>query len=425
MARDHGRILSAIWSDRDFLALGQEEQRFYMFLLSQPNLNQAGVLPVTVRRWSFAAADLSAAGVERLLAELDRERFVVWDQDTEELLIRTFVRNDKVYRQPKVMLAMVADAAEIVSSRLRMTLLAELDRIPLDEVSSTPPPKGGLSALEVVTGCLETLRRTLFVPDYNPDPPQRETHTERVRETLPETHAGTAAQGVPNASAASRNDIGEGRSAHQPVDNCEPADQSTNGKGIGNPSGNPHAGAGAHSPAPAPAPAPTPTKELPLDAPTRPPLLTVVPSEPLAPLAPTEGEVIQGELIPSPSKAVAKRTRKAVAAKQPDPLGDIAQELTVAFFERHKGRNAQPFPAIRGVVKTALERDVPRDVIAAAMDSIAQSGWGISGNTLTKELNRMWNAANGGDQGSAEDLGSDAHMSRYLARAAARKARGA
>jgi len=345
MARDHGRILSAIWSDRDFLALGQEEQRFYMFLLSQPNLNQAGVLPVTVRRWSFAAADLSAAGVERLLAELDRERFVVWDQDTEELLIRTFVRNDKVYRQPKVMLAMVADAAEIVSSRLRMTLLAELDRIPLDEVSSTPPPKGGLSALEVVTGCLETLRRTLFVPDYNPDPPQRETHTERVRETLPETHAGTAAQGVPNAFAAPRNDVGEGQSAHRPVDNYEPADQGANGKGIGNPSGNPHAGAGAHSPAPAPAPAPA--IKLSLNSPTQPPLLTVVPSEPLAPLAERPADLFDEFWNAYPrhvGKAKAKTTFATKVKNGADPIAVVAAARSYADRCRTTKQDPQFIP---------------------------------------------------------------------------------
>jgi hypothetical protein len=283
MAREFGRVLSAIWSDRDFLALSQEQQRFYMFLLSQPNLNQAGVLPVTVRRWAASAADLSAAEVEGLLYELDRWRFVVWDQGTEELLIRTYVRNDKVYRQPKVMLAMVSDAAEIVSPRLRMTLLAEVERIPLDEIPPTAPPKGGPSARQVVAGCLETLRRTLFVPDYTPDPQQLETHPERVRETLPGTHTGTAAQGVLNDSIEARNGRAGDRSGSRPVDNCDTADQSLDAKGIGNPSRNPHAGAGTHSPAPAPAPAPAPS--LSLNLPTQPPLLALVESEPLAPLA--------------------------------------------------------------------------------------------------------------------------------------------
>lgn len=282
MAREFGRILSAIWADRDFLALGQEEQRFYMFLLSQPNLNQAGVLPVTVRRWSSAASDLSAVGVERLLTELDRERFVVWDHNTEELLIRTFVRNDKVYRQPKVMLAMVSDAAEIVSLRLRMALLAELDRIPLDEVSSTPPPKGGPSARQIVDGCMETLRRTLFVPDYTPDPPRQETHAGRVRETLSGTHADTAAEGHPDPSGEAQHGRIEVSNALAPVDNYETAGQDADGKGIGNPSGNPHAGAGAHSPALAPAPAPA---YLSLNSASQLPLPSLVESEPLAPLA--------------------------------------------------------------------------------------------------------------------------------------------
>lgn len=87
-------------------------------------------------------------------------------------------------------------------------------------------------------------------------------------------------------------------------------------------------------------------------------------------------------------------TRKTAKAKDPDPIDDAAQELTVAFFDRYKGRNVQPFPAVRGVVKSALKDGVPRDVLARAMDSVVTNGFAISGSTLSVELTRMWNAAN-------------------------------
>jgi hypothetical protein len=59
MARGHGRILTSIWEDSDFLALDEREQRLYLFLISQPNLNHAGLLPLTLRRWSRKAAGLT------------------------------------------------------------------------------------------------------------------------------------------------------------------------------------------------------------------------------------------------------------------------------------------------------------------------------------------------------------------------------
>lgn len=84
-----------------------------------------------------------------------------------------------------------------------------------------------------------------------------------------------------------------------------------------------------------------------------------------------------------------KRKRKPREPKPPNPVAEAAQELTVAFFEHHRADNMQPFVAIRGIVKTALERGVPRNVLAFALDNLANAGVGISGHTLTSELGRM------------------------------------
>ena len=41
------------------------------------------------------------------LAVLEAARFVLVDENTEEVLVRTFMRNDKVYRQPNVFQSVV------------------------------------------------------------------------------------------------------------------------------------------------------------------------------------------------------------------------------------------------------------------------------------------------------------------------------
>ncbi|MBH1939151.1 hypothetical protein I5Q34_33665 [Streptomyces sp. AV19] len=171
MARGHGRILSSIWEDADFLALTEQQQRLYLFLISQPNLNHAGLLPLTLRRWARKAQGLSPADLDHHLSALTDAAFIVMDEDTEELLIRSFVRNDGVWKQPKVMGAMVSGAQEISSPLLRHALLTEMDRIPLDELSDEPTKSSrgpGLSIRQQVAEHIEALRRAFRQPEPNP-----------------------------------------------------------------------------------------------------------------------------------------------------------------------------------------------------------------------------------------------------------------
>lgn len=222
MARGHGRILTSIWEDSDFLKLDEREQRFYLFLISQPNLNHAGLLPLTLRRWSRKAHGLTSAEVEKRLQSLDGAQFIVVDDDTEELLIRSFVRNDGVWKQPKVMGAMVSGALEISSWRLRSALLAEVDRIPLDELSDEPGTRGPSIRTQVAEH-IEALRKSFGSPPPNPDGRGSAPPSGTPSGTPSDTPQQPPAEGDPKASTC----------AHAPASR-------------------------AHSPAPAPAPTPVP-----------------------------------------------------------------------------------------------------------------------------------------------------------------------
>lgn len=194
MARGHGRILTSIWEDNDFLALDREQQGMYLFLISQPNLNHAGLLPLTLKRWSRKARGLSTSQLEKALTELDAARFIVVDDDTEELLIRSFIRNDGVWKQPKVMGAAVAGALEISSRRLRRALLDEMDRVPLHDLSNEPGNRP-LSIRQEVIQHIDTLRRAFWEPE--PEPPQDRAQPPRQApaEALPEAPADEGPQG--------------------------------------------------------------------------------------------------------------------------------------------------------------------------------------------------------------------------------------
>ena len=204
MARGHGRILTSIWEDADFLALDEREQRLYLFLISQPNLNHAGLLDLTLRRWSRKAHGLTSAELEKLLQALEAARFIVMDDDTEELLIRSFIRNDGVWRMPKVMGAMVSGALEISSKRLQRALLDEMDRIPLEELNAEPAKlrngSEGPSIRSQVTEHIDTLRKAFGNP--TPDPDRRGSVTPSL--TPSATPSDTPAEGGPKASTRGR-----------------------------------------------------------------------------------------------------------------------------------------------------------------------------------------------------------------------------
>ncbi|MEU0940385.1 hypothetical protein [Embleya sp. NPDC005971] len=138
MPRNFARLLTRIWRDPDFRLLPESAQFRYVFLLSQPNLNHAGVLPLTFQRWASSSVDGDAARILADLELLHERRYIVLDRETEEVLIRTFVINDDVYKAPRVMGSMVASAQEIVSPLLRAALLAEVGRIPVHELSEEP-----------------------------------------------------------------------------------------------------------------------------------------------------------------------------------------------------------------------------------------------------------------------------------------------
>ena len=161
MARSEARVLVDIWDDEDFLVLSPAAQRMFLFLISQRDLEHTGVIALRERRWAKGAAGLTAGDVVAALGELEHARFVVLDEDAEELLIRSFIRRDKVFRQPNVMRSATDRLDEIKSLPIRRELLVELHRIVETESMSD-------SALEIVEEMREALAKACGNPSRNP-----------------------------------------------------------------------------------------------------------------------------------------------------------------------------------------------------------------------------------------------------------------
>lgn len=154
--RKYAQILKRIWRDDDWRQLSVDAQWLYTALLSQDSINYAGVLAITVRRWANLAKDMDPRRVESAIDELAAHRFVVVDWDTEEVLVRTYIRNDGLWKQPRMMGLAVRQALETTSQILRTALADELKtmvlRIDHDATSAicaeavdklSPPQVGG------------------------------------------------------------------------------------------------------------------------------------------------------------------------------------------------------------------------------------------------------------------------------------------
>lgn len=136
MARGHGRILTSIWEDADFLTLTQEQQRLYLFLISQPNLNHAGLLPLTLRRWSSGARDLDEYDLRMALRALESNGFVEIDSDAEELYVCNYFRHAGIGGQPRVVAAAFDAITRSSSFYLRGVASVELS----EAVAKAPAP---------------------------------------------------------------------------------------------------------------------------------------------------------------------------------------------------------------------------------------------------------------------------------------------
>lgn len=150
MARRYGKLYVDIWRDPDFNKLTGGAQRLYMFLMSQPDLNSAGVLTMALNRWATRASDTSREDMTQFLYELSKHKFVVVDETCEEVLIRSYIRRDEGWKSPNVIRGIVQTAANVMSETLRAVISDELGKINTSDLSAKINERTGRSTKQVV-----------------------------------------------------------------------------------------------------------------------------------------------------------------------------------------------------------------------------------------------------------------------------------
>ena len=135
MARDHARVKTSIWEDADFLGLKVAEQHLYLALMSNKGLSRVGVVDYIPNRFDHLAIDLTAAKFSRAIAGLCESRFVVLDERTQELLLRSYVRHDGVLDRVNMGKAVGTAFEAVVSARIKRAIGDELARIMREDPS--------------------------------------------------------------------------------------------------------------------------------------------------------------------------------------------------------------------------------------------------------------------------------------------------
>ena len=130
MARSYGRLFTSIWNDKDFRPLSVGAKLMYAFLISQDDIEHSGIIPFRPPRWAKELGE-PAEDVTAWLKELDQHRYIITDEEEGELLVRSLIRRDDIWKQPNVFKAAAASAKAAKSPQIKAALYHEIRRLTL------------------------------------------------------------------------------------------------------------------------------------------------------------------------------------------------------------------------------------------------------------------------------------------------------
>jgi hypothetical protein len=202
LARSHATIYGTAWAtDSEFRTLPSDVQLLYIALLAQPDLNLCGVMPFIPARWVRFAPDFGEK-IDTLVATLELHGYVVTDQETVELWVRSFMFHDRVLAQPQVAMAAARAFDAVQSPTLRHLIVQSL------------PPELRHRWPDCLKGVTRTQAKVLldgcdapsWKPSVSPNASPNARGSARVREALAEA----SGNGTPNGSLPEGSGSGSG-----------------------------------------------------------------------------------------------------------------------------------------------------------------------------------------------------------------------
>jgi len=128
MARERATINIDIWSDDDFRDLTPQAQSLYFKLTTHPKLDYCGCVEFHPGRLAAMSREQMPGDVMVAAQELADKYFCVFDQTTDEVLVRSFLRHDGVLHQPRLAVSATKAYGGIASNKIRAVIVHELLR---------------------------------------------------------------------------------------------------------------------------------------------------------------------------------------------------------------------------------------------------------------------------------------------------------
>ncbi|GAC70816.1 hypothetical protein [Gordonia soli] len=169
MARDHARIYVDIWGDDDWLDLSIDAQLLYLTLYTSATLSLCGAGDWHAGRLSGRARDWTRERVSAAAAELSRGLFVVIDEDTDEFLIRSWIKHDGLWRTPNMAVSVVNARSQLASRSLRGVVVFEVLKLREGDPTSTSWEKPAVAKM-LTQKAINPAELEPFNPDPNGGP---------------------------------------------------------------------------------------------------------------------------------------------------------------------------------------------------------------------------------------------------------------
>lgn len=244
--RQYALIHRVILDDPSWRCLTRSQQNLYLLLLLKLSTNLCGVVDWRPKKLAVNASDMTVETIEADAVVLEKKLYIVRDEDTDEVLIRSFLRNDAPLKSSKTAIAVRSSYTDTASSKLRGVIVFELQRLykeqrdwqgwdqvrDLLDLPSIDPRRIVSGGEEAVSDALKRYQESSFSPlrDTSFDTP-----SDGISQGVSDTPSDGASQGVsdtqsdsysplipntlyliPNSSIRAKNEKSADKSASEP-----------------------------------------------------------------------------------------------------------------------------------------------------------------------------------------------------------------
>lgn len=165
MPRDHTRVNIDIWGDDEFRDLPVDAQNLYWRLWTSPERTYCGSHEWRPAKLVQSAGDWTMPRILAAAAILSERLFLIIDTDTEECLLRSWIKHDGLWKTPNMAVSMANARAALGSKTLRGVIVHEVKKLVEAE-----PKQGGWTRDEVKKMLAQNAIDPAEIEPFNPDP---------------------------------------------------------------------------------------------------------------------------------------------------------------------------------------------------------------------------------------------------------------